>query len=147
MVSRFVDFTKSIASIAKDILRIKTAFMEQYGLRGSSVNCFFYLSREKEGLTLTELSNLCGEDKAATSRIVNELIEKGYLVQNDSPKGSKYRAILKLTEKGFAVAKSVDGEINAVFKACGLEEENRDEFYQMINAIADSLHDYVEDLK
>ena len=141
-MDRFVSFTTAISMIAKDIVKIKQNAMEQFGLKGSSVNCFFYMNQNKNGLTLTELARLCGEDKAATSRVVNELISKGYVDQSDSITGSKYRANLTLTSSGKEIAKYVDEKIADVFKTCGLEENSREEFYKVISLVADRIHGY-----
>lgn len=141
-MERFINFTTTIGSISKDVIRIKSRVMEEYGLKGSSVNCFFYLYQHQEGLTLTELSKKCEEDKAATSRVVNELIKKGYVSQSESKTGSLYRAILTLTADGVKIAEQVNLEIEKVFKICGLEEDARDDFYNIIRVVADRLHEY-----
>ena len=56
--------------------------MTEFGLKGTHVMCLFFLHHTPEGLTAAQLCQLCAEDKAAISRTIATLKEKGYIVEN-----------------------------------------------------------------
>lgn len=143
MITRFELFTTTITHIYKNLQRIKLQEMTDigYDLRGTHVMCLFQLNRHKEGLTVTQLSNLCGEDKAATSRTVSELTQKGLIVADN---GKKYRAPFLLTEQGQVVANKIDVQaIQAVTAGSeGLTDEEREIFYKALTTISENLKNY-----
>ena len=61
--------------------------------------------------------------------------------------GSRYRALLTLTEQGIAAAKAVSARAHvAVERAgAGLEEEQRHVFYQVLALISHNLHTICKD--
>ena len=69
--------------------------------------CIFYIRHSREELTAAQLCQLCAEDKAAISRTLVTLQEKGYVEAGEK----KYRAQLKLTVKGEELADQIDGLI------------------------------------
>ena len=80
MINRFELFTTTITQIYKNLQRIKMQEMSGFELRGTYVMCMFELNRNPEGLTITQLSQLCGEDKAAISRTISELVKRLSLI-------------------------------------------------------------------
>lgn len=87
MIERFELFTTTIGQIYKNLQRIKMQEMAEFQLKGIHVMCLLELNRNKEGLTVTQLSAFCGEDKAAISRTVSDLMKQG-LVTADSEKNT-----------------------------------------------------------
>ena len=137
MLRRFEDFVTGITVCYKYIQRIKSAEMTEFGLKGTHVMCLFFLHRHPEGLTAAQLCQLCAEDKAAISRTLSVLQEKGFILVGEK----KYRAVLHLTDAGEAVACQVDSLIER-WVDCGgegLAEEERAVFYSALAHIADNL--------
>ena len=144
MLERFELFATSITQIYKNLQRVKMqemADVTDIELRGTHVMCLFQLNRHKEGLTVTQLSNLCGEDKAATSRTVSELIQK-QLVTADTEK--KYRAPITLTTIGQKVADLIDKQAILAVETIGqdLTEEEREIFYKALTTISENIQKY-----
>lgn len=143
MIKRFELFTTTITHIYKNLQRIKLQEMTdiEFDLRGTHVMCLFQLNRHKEGLTVTQLSNLCGEDKAATSRTVSELTQKGLIIADND---KRYRAPFLLTEQGQLVADKIDAQaIQAVTAGSeGLTDEEREIFYKALTTISENLKNY-----
>ena len=108
MIERFDAFVTGITTCYKYIQKIKSIEMTDLGLKGNHVMCIFYLNRNDKGLTAAELSQLCGEDKAAISRTLGRLQEEGYVKSGEK----KYRAPLHLTESGKKIAQYVDNLIS-----------------------------------
>lgn len=86
--------------IRKKIIKDINADLKKWNLsnmHGMHLMCLF---KNKDGLTLTELTNKIGIDKANTTRAINDLILKGYVSKDDKIRGFK----VVLTKKGLEVA-------------------------------------------
>lgn len=144
MITRFEQFTTTITQIYKNLQKVKMQEVAGLELRGTHVMCLFQLNRHPEGLTITQLSTLCGEDKAATSRTMSDLIKKG-LVTNEHEK--KYRAPMRLTEKGQNIANQIDKQATQAVEAIGqgLTEEERKIFYKSLTIISGNLKNYLNE--
>lgn len=130
MLDRFEHFSYSISNIYKHIIKIERDEMEKYGLRASYVQYLITMSRYPEGITSAKLSEICEKDKAAISRIVCEMEERG-LVMRESDKNNLYRARLVLTDEGKRAADYVCDRAEKAVNAAGqgLSDEDRKIFY------------------
>ena len=77
MIERFETFTTNIASIYKNIVKIKKYEMNKIGLKGTHVTCMNFLNNSPEGLTAAEICVLAKENKAGISRVLADLLEQG----------------------------------------------------------------------
>ncbi len=139
MKERFETFTVLINRISRNIRKIKNQEMAEYNLRSAHISCLYYLY-SAEGLTATDLSERCEEDKATISRALDYLETNGYLTcQSKSAK--RYKSPLALTDKGLTVAKKIADKIDGVLDqiSVGLTEEERIAFYRSLTIISDSL--------
>lgn len=150
MIGRFQSFVSGITTCYRHIQRIKSMEMTEFGLKGTHVMCIFFLYHNPEGLTATQLSQLCAEDKAAISRTIAALQSKEYIVSGEK----KYRAIIKLTQQGEEIARKVNGLIDqwVGFGGSGISDEDRAVFYRVLETIAGNLEkgrvgDSKEDIK
>ena len=139
MLERFAEFVNGITVCYKYIQRIKNMEMTEFGLKGMHVSCLFYLNQNSDGLTAAQLCTLCAEDKAAISRVVSELREKGY-IQPGSKKN--YRDPLLLTPAGKELAKKMEPLIKTwvCVGGEGVSDQQRENFYETLNSIASNLH-------
>ena len=144
MIDRFELFTTTITQIYKNLQRIKMQEMSDFELRGTYVMCMFELNRNPEGLTITQLSQLCGEDKAAISRTISELVKRGLVTGNND---KKYRAPLILTKEGQETAAKIDALASTAVAAGsnGLTPEEVKIFYKALTTISDNLNNYLVD--
>ena len=95
MKKQYDDFVHYINTIFKDIQKLKTFDEKNLGLKSSQVMCLFYLGQSEGGLTSSELCEKCKEDKAAVSRNLAYLTERGYVtVQGDDSQKYKLRNVL-----------------------------------------------------
>ncbi len=143
MENRFENFTVAILKLNKLIQKIKLYEMRDYGLKAIHVMCVYYL-RTRGELTASELSKLTLEDKAAISRAISFLNEKGF-VNYDS---NKYNAPIKLTGEGIKVSEYINRRADSAVNAGGgfLTEEERINFYSALELIAKNLKNYYENL-
>ncbi|MGN1259320.1 MAG: MarR family winged helix-turn-helix transcriptional regulator [Christensenellales bacterium] len=138
---RFREFTVLLSNIGRAINKIKNYEMSKFGLKGSQVNCIFYLYGNEDGMTATELCNLCEEDKAGVSRALKDLEEKGYVECKSDENKKKYNSNLKLTPKGEEVAEFISGKINDIinYDKNYISDEELKSFYNTFNKIYDNL--------
>ena len=138
MISRFEQFSLIISGIHRKLQKIERAEMVKRGYKGAFAQYLATLSRYEEGLTSTELCEICDKDKAAVSRIIAEMEEKD-LVQREKKVVRSYRSKITLTEKGKEtadfVAKRAEAAVEAVSGSV-MTDEQREFFY----AILDNLH-------
>ena len=142
MLDRFHSFVAGIAECHRYIQKIKSAEMTEFGLKGTHVMCIFFLNRSADGLTAAQLSQQCGEDKAAISRSLALLQERGYICAEDK----KYRALIRLTPAGQELAARVDTLIErwVGLGGDGLSDEERETFYRVLEQIASNLRKRME---
>lgn len=146
MISKYEHFSLSVSCIHQDIQKIERTEMEKFGLKGPHAQTLLALYRHPEGITSARLCQICEKDKAAVSRSVAELEEKG-MVSRKLLNGSPYRARLTLTEQGVTAAEAVAKKAQqAVEQAgAGLEDDKRQIFYQVLALIAGNLHTICKD--
>lgn len=139
MEHRFETFTILINRISRNIRKIKNREMEDYKLRSSHISCLYYLY-SSDGLTATELCELCEEDKATISRSLDYLEKNGYLTC-ECKNAKRYKSPLILTEKGGEIGRNIADKINAVLDEISVEltEEERVAFYRSLSVISESL--------
>ena len=141
MISKYEQFSASVSCIYRDIQRIERVEMAKFGLKGPHAQCLLAMSRYPEGVTGTQLCEICEKDKAAISRTLAEL-QRGGLVLRTERNGTRYRALLTLTEKGLEAARTVNKKAQlAVEQAgAGLNDDQREVFYSVLGLIAGNLH-------
>lgn len=141
MKERFEDFVGLISNIHKNIQKVKQNKMKEFGLSGNHVMCMVYLAQYPEGITPTKLCQLISVDKAATSRALSELLEKGYVCYPDSDGQKKYRTPVLLTESGMEITKQMDCIICDVVNEIGgdLSVEERSCMYHALDTIEQNL--------
>ncbi len=146
MITRFEEFTSSISQAYKYIIKIKSHEMVEYGLKASNVTCLFFLGKHADGLTAGELCELCMEDKAAVSKSVAVLKEKGFVTQDEE---KKYKAKYVITPEG----KKVFDEISLIIKNIvenvgnGLTDNEREIFYKALIMIVKNLGNICDEME
>ncbi|MBQ8536518.1 MAG: MarR family transcriptional regulator [Clostridia bacterium] len=138
MMSRFEQFSFAISGIYRCIQKIERDEMVAYGFKGAYAQYLAAMSRFPEGVTAAQLCDICEKDKAAVSRAVAEMEDKGLLVREGT---SGYRAPLKLTAQGLDAADFVCQRAQAAVAAAGhgLTDEKRSVFYEALGLIASNL--------
>ena len=141
---RFEGFVGLVTAIEKEISRIKTAELARFGLRAGDLMCIYNLDKHPEGLTSAELARLAGVDRAAVSRVVARLSADGFIEVGeaaDSSVGARYRAPVKLTEKGKAAMVEVDQIIGRIVDEAGggLTASRRQAMYASMESVLERL--------
>ncbi len=144
MVSSFEQFLFSISCINRHVQRLEREEMVRHGYRGSFAQYLMALYHYEEGLTAAKLAALCDKDKAAISRAVSEMEEKGLVCRMRSAEHI-YRARICLTPQGKETAELLFVRAQVAVKEIG-KELSREELKVIcgaLNRIATRLHDMV----
>lgn len=138
---RFELFDVSISLICKSIQKIKSEKMMPYGLKSSHVLFLIQLNKKDEGLTASELSEAGHVDKAQISRVISELMQKGYVIKKSLRQGQKYNVKLMLTDAGRKVTKEINEIIAKVLEyvSGSIPSSDLDIFYRTLFKISDNL--------
>lgn len=146
-MERFETFTLLIARISRSIKRIKSEEMAEFRLKGPHVTCLYYLSVHGE-MTAAELCEHCDEDKAAVSRSLDYLERNGY-VACVSGASRRYKAALRLTEKGETVCTAMGEKITRIVDEAseGLRAAERAVMYRALTIISGNLENIYEEKK
>lgn len=140
MLGRYEQFSFIVSVINRQIQKLEREEMVKHGHKGAFAQYLMIMRNHPEGVTSAELCELCEKDKAAVSRVVAEMIERGLVVRNTS-KDSIYRAKLVLTEEGHRIAECIARRAIEVIAAVGndLTDKERKQFYSTLDFIADKL--------
>ena len=139
-MNRFEHFSYVISGINRHIQKIERDEMIKYGYKGAFAQYLVALRRYPEGITSAKLCEICDKDKAAISRVLTEMQEKG-LILRETQSDHRYNALIKLTAEGLKAAAYVDERAQAAIEAVGNEmtDENRAAFYATLDFIAAKL--------
>ena len=142
MEDLYVNFTVAITKLNKLIQKIKSYEISQYGLQPIHVSCGYYLSKNPQGLTAKELCEMTLDDKAAISRALKTLQEKG--IVEYVPRGRN--EIVRLTNEGKKLSKVISKKINSAVEAgsVNITEEQRKFFYDSMMEISNNLIEYYQ---
>lgn len=114
--------------------------MEKYGFKGAYAQYLVVMKHYSEGVTASQLCDICGKDKAAVSRILSEMEAKGLIAKENSDK--VYKSKITLTDEGRKAADYVCDKAKAAVEAVGneLSEVDRKVMYTSLELIASKLH-------
>lgn len=147
-MDRFQEFANLIIDLNRCIQRIKENEMKQFGLKASDTMCLYQLS-QNDGLTATQLTELCSEDKAAISRTLKKLLEKN-LVHCHIPENKRsYRTVYHLTDEGRKLSDAINERVKQALSTggAGFSEENRENMYKVLDIVRTNLIEYIAELE
>lgn len=141
MVSRFEQFSFVISGIYRYIQKIERTEMVKRGYKGAFALYLATLNRYEDGLTSAQLCEICDKDKAAVSRIIAEMEEKGLVERGKNGKNG-YRAKITLTESGKDTAAYVAERAHIAVSTVAdevMDKEQRIMFYSALDEIYKNL--------
>ena len=145
--TRFEDFVGLIDALHKEIQRIKAAEAERLGFKGADVMCLYYLTKNPEGLTGSELARLVDVSRAAMSRTIARLESDDLVEAAAEGEETRYRVPVRLTEKGVEVARPIEGIVQDVLDETSrvLDVRQRSRMYESLNVILRRLRQLARD--
>ena len=139
--TRFESFVSAVMRAYRCVQKLKSAQSKAMGLRSNHIMCLYFLGKHTEGVTAAELCKLCHEDKAAISRTIFDMTQKGLVLPAEEPSKKKYRTTIKLTESGEAQSERLQRIIEHVVRTVSddFSPKERDTFYRVFFSIVDHL--------
>ena len=146
MIDRFERFSVTISEISRHWHKITADEMEKYGLKGPHSIYLTTMYRYSEGLTATQLCELCSKDKSDVSRMMSIMEKKG-LVKKEGVHQNLYKGAFKLTEEGQEAARFVCERASLAVDIAGSEltDEKRAVLYEALELIAGKLREISKD--
>lgn len=144
MNNRFEAFCGSIIELNRYLQKIKDSEMKKFGLRANHAMCLYYLGQSENGLNATQLTELCKEDKAAISRCLAKLTQRGLICGEMPTDKRSYRTVHCLTTSGKQLCEQINNKIEQAmfFGGNGLSDEQREAFYVALKIILNNLSEY-----
>ena len=141
LFERYITFASYIERIHKEIQKIKTRHMREFGLKSSDFSVMVMASRHPDGATVTELATACQVDKAVISRAVRHLISKNYMEFAEQDHHINYRQKLRLTEKGATTVAVIMGITEEAMSEVShdIPQQDIDDFYRILSQISQNL--------
>ncbi|MBE6879161.1 MAG: MarR family transcriptional regulator [Ruminococcaceae bacterium] len=146
MLDRYEQFSFIVSVINRQIQKLERDEMVKHGYKGAFAQYLMIMRHHPEGVTAAQLCELCDKDKAAVSRVTNEMLEKKLVVRSNL-NDTLYRAKLTLTEEGRRIADFISQRAMAAVEAVGneLTDEERKQFYSILDFIALRLQSISKD--
>lgn len=146
MIRRYEQFSTAISRIYHQLQRVERDEMSKYGLKGPHAQCIVVMCRFRDGITVSDLCEACEKDKAAVSRAVTELEKKGLLIR-EMQGTTSYRALLKLTHRGWCAAREIVQRAEEVVLYAGqdLGDKDRIAFYHALRTISNRLREFTKE--
>ena len=137
MLQRFEQFTASITTITHYIQKIERDEMEKLGLKGAYAQYLLAMHQHPQGLTAAQLCEICERNKAAVSRILSELEQRGLIHRS----AEAYRSVLTLTDEGRDIADWVSHKaaLAAELVGQGLGDQDRTALYSTLTLITSNI--------
>lgn len=114
--------------------------LSQYNLTAAE-QPFFMVLQNYEGITQEELTAIVCVDKAATTRAVRSLEEKGYLIRINDDKDKRQKRVYP-TKKAKEIGKEVRAELTKYNKLLtqGINEEDLDRLYSFLLQMEENMN-------
>ncbi|MBQ9061944.1 MAG: hypothetical protein IJ121_03810 [Eubacterium sp.] len=147
MENRYMIFTNTIASLYQSVQKIRAMEMDHFDLKTGHVTCLLLLFQHPDGITHKQLTELCEMDKAAVSRYVTTLRERGFITEIGADK--RYNRKICLTDEGMRVAKETAGMVIRAVEngSADMSDAERSKFYERMQQISDNLQNYIEEME
>lgn len=145
MTNRFETFAGSVVELNRCLQKVKDLEMRKFGLRAGHSMILYYLGRCPEGLTVSQLTELCRMDKAAVSRALADLAERALTASTPEENKRAYRTAHRLTAQGQALTAQLDERIALALErgGSGLTDAQRSSFYESLDMIVQNLSAYI----
>ena len=148
-MDRFTAFALNLANIERDLHKIKSKKMAEYGLRATHLMCMIQIFCHEDGLTSTEIARTCAIDKAFVSRITADLVDRNFVMFNEKYNdGRKYRQKFVLTEEGMKVMYEINEVVDKVIAKIydQVSEEEIQHFYKILSVLNNNVMSAIEEV-
>lgn len=141
-MERILQFFLVSGRMEKQILRLKSLYMKELGLKGADLPVLFCLAAHPEGLRMDAISRATGADKSQISRSVASCLRADLVVREE---GRAYKNRYALTSAGRDVCEALSQEAGRIFEKAHtrLEEEQWNAYYSFMNQLTETIEEEV----
>lgn len=134
MDERFAKFTMTLSRLNRNIQKMKTDGMGQFGLKGVDTLCLYQLAEGGE-LTFSQVAERCDLDAALVSRTLGGLVKKDMVEKSGLP--GKYNATYRLTDRGAEYWSRIHPIITEIQRRAdqGVDPEELVVFYRVLDRL------------
>lgn len=140
MVDRFERFSLAVFEISKHWHKLTSEELEVYGLKGPHSMYLIAMHQRPEGVTASQLCELCGRDKADVSRMMSIMEKKGLVIRENANQ-TQYKGLFKLTKDGKVAAEHACARAQLAVELAseGIDAPSMKIFYESLSKIAANL--------
>ena len=143
MVINFEEFVSFVNLSQKALHLIKSYEIKEFGIKGYHMLVMHYLAKSENGLSSGELCDKCKEDKAAVSRYLKKLYQKGYVAVEENEE-KKYKLKNILTDEGKKVYVELEKYLSRVTTALekGVSAKKLESFAKTLSIVSVNFDDF-----
>ena len=134
-------FSPELLRLAKQLHEMKNKKLAEHDIKVTNARCLCRIAASgEEGVSATQLSHVCGIDKAQISRCMLELIQKQYVYRGEE-EGKCYKQKYHLTEAGKKITDDLMASACEMHRVLGegISDEELSAFYQTLERICENF--------
>ncbi|PJI10478.1 MULTISPECIES: MarR family winged helix-turn-helix transcriptional regulator [Clostridium] len=130
-----------IRILVRDLGLLEKSDSSCQGVTISQCHAIVEIGRAKE-ISLNELAGILELDKSTMSRTINKLVGDSLVLRETHPEDRRY-IVIKLTEKGMKVFKTIEENMSTYYKNIfiAIPENKREQILDSLKVLIDVIHE------
>lgn len=145
-VNRILLFFLYTGRLEKQVVRLKSLYMKELGLKGSDLSVLLFLATHPGGLRMEELCALTAVDKSQVSRALLGCRKAGLVCKED---GRAYKNRYFLSRQGEEICRVLSREAEGILQNTHqeLDDASWQAFYQFMDQLSGSVEDMITEME
>lgn len=129
-----------IRILVRDLGILEKSDSNCHGVTMSQCHAIVEIGRANE-ISLNELAKILNLDKSTMSRTINKLVDDDLVVRESHPEDRRY-IVIKLTDKGTSVFKTIEESMNNYYKKIfvSIPQDKREQVLDSLKILIDVIH-------
>ncbi|MCD2347980.1 MarR family winged helix-turn-helix transcriptional regulator [Clostridium guangxiense] len=129
-----------IRVLVRDLGILEKSDSNCHGVTMSQCHAIVEIGRAKE-ISLNGLAKILNLDKSTMSRTINKLVDDDLVVREAHPEDRRY-IVIKLTDKGIKVFKTIEENMNNYYKKIfvSIPQDKREQVLDSLKILIDVIH-------
>lgn len=129
-----------IRILVRDLGILEKSDSNCHGITISQCHAIVEIGRSNE-VSLNELAKILNLDKSTMSRTINKLVDDDLAVRESHPEDRRY-IVIKLTDKGTSVFKTIEESMNNYYKKIfvSIPQDKREQVLDSLKILIDVIH-------
>lgn len=145
-VNRILMFFLSTGRLEKQVVRLKSLYMKELGLKGADLPVLLCLVSHEDGIRMDEICRLTELDKSQVSRTLISCMNAGLICREE---GRAYKRRYSLSPKGREACQILSEEAEKILEKAheNLDDECWLAFYGFMDRLSDSVDDMIAQME